>query len=85
MKHLSILILLSSIAAAAIYDVYTEDLSGRLVIEKRDHVIVDPSHSLASSTFTTVVVCSTNTCRKDYIDYMKNLYRTNGISVITVK
>ena len=85
MKHISTLILLSSVVVAAIYDVYTEDLAGRLVIEKRDHVIVDPSHSLASSTFTEVKVCSTHTCREEYISYMKNLYRTKGISIITVK
>lgn len=76
--------LLATRLNAAVIDVHTEDYLGKLTIEKRDFVIVSPSHSLASNA-PNVIICESEQCRHNFIDKMKHLYRTNGISVFEVR
>lgn len=70
---------------AAVIDIRTEDYLGRVVIEKRDFVIISPSHSLSGSSIPNITICESKECRENFISKMKHLYRTNGISIITVK
>lgn len=86
MKHLTTILLLTGVLTAAIYDIYTEQLDGRLVIERGDSIIVHPSHSLAKGpSYINIKLCTTTTCRKEYIAYMKHRYRTNGITIQEIK
>jgi len=86
MKYFTTILLLTGIVTGAIYDVYTENLYGKVVIERGDTVIVPPNHSLIKApSYIKVKVCKTLDCRKNYISQMKHRYRTNGITVGEVR
>ena len=78
-------LLLGVKASGAVIDVHTEDYIGKLTIEKRDFVIVSPSHSLASNSAPNIVICESTECREEFIEKMQHLYRTNGISVFKIR
>ena len=90
LKGVIAMVILSSLLLAAklngaVIDVHTEDYIGKLTIEKRDFVIVSPSHSLASNSAPNIVICESTECREEFIEKMQHLYRTNGISVFKIR
>lgn len=82
---ISVLLLVGVRLDASVIDIQTEDYLGKIAIEKRDFVIVSPSHSLANSNIPNITICESKECREKFIEKMKHLYRTNSISVFTVK
>lgn len=88
MRILYILLLLTPITQAAIYDIYTSKVTGRLVIQPGDTIIVSPKNPLTTAlrpAYIKLVVCETQSCRDNYKSHMQHLYRTNGITIHTIK
>lgn len=85
MRLVILLLIGLTLSAKTIFILETADLLGKCVIEIGDVIIKHPSMDLYIPRGIEVIECTTRECVSYETERLQNLYRTNGISVITIK
>ena len=88
MRVVAVLALLVCYLNASILDLRTDDVLGKVVIQKGDYVIVragNPVINMLGNKAIHVIICSSYPCRVANIKRLKRLYRTRGIRLLTIK
>jgi len=84
--RLTILLLISlTLSAKTLFIIDTTDITGKCAITKGDTMIVHPTLDIHIPRGIKVIECRTRACVNYETERLQNLYRTNGISVITIK
>lgn len=84
---LGTLLLLTTLSAKNIINIYTDDIIGKVTIERSDIVILNSGSKwnyLLKTLHITIITCNTEECRLKTIYKYKNIYKTNTIGVLNV-
>ena len=85
MRLVIVLLISLNLSAKTLFIIDTTDILGKCTISKGDIMIVHPTLNIHIPRGIEVIECETRECVIYETERLQHLYRTNGISVITIK